>query len=289
MPVPPSFIARLPHPAGIHRHHGLTGFTAESLAKLRHILHYAVHPELPGRMRIGLHLQAELLRAGAAAPTLPVSEEELLHRSIAVLLLCQVNALPLGIGQKRDVSQTQAAIVGGVLAQRQLAVYLHVIDRDEVAVLLHFAVRFLVKVFAILGGPPVREVAVTVELAAFVIEAVGEFMSYDAANVAIVRRVRCVTVIQRRLKDASREVDIIGTGVVISVDRRRSNEPLPAIYGLADLCQLAPVLEIGGAQRVPESVVPRDNQIGIVSPVVGIPDLVSHRTQLFSGPNFGGG
>ncbi len=111
----------------------------------------------------------------------------------------------LRIGQERDVGQAQAAIVSGVLAQGQLAIHLDVIDRDEVAVLLYFAVGFLVKAFAILGGPPVGEVSVGIELPAFIVEAVGEFVSHDAADVSVVRRVGGVTVIQRRLKDAGRE------------------------------------------------------------------------------------
>ena len=53
-------------------HHGLAGLAAESLAEFRHVLHHAVYPELPWRVRIGLHLQPELFGAGAAAPALSV-------------------------------------------------------------------------------------------------------------------------------------------------------------------------------------------------------------------------
>ncbi len=160
----------------------MTGFAAEGLAELGHVLHYTVRPELPGRMRIGLHLQAELLGTGTAAPTLSVSQEELLHWSVAILLLCQVDVFPLCIGQESHVSQTQSAVVGSVLAQRQLAIYFHVIHRDEVAVLLHFAIGLFFEVLGILGSPPVGEVPVSVELAAFVVEAVGEFVSYNATR-----------------------------------------------------------------------------------------------------------
>src|ERR1700690_2654834 len=137
-------------------------------------------------MGIGLYLQPKLLRTGIAAPALSVSQEELLPRSVAVLSGREVDVFPLRIREKRDVGQTQAAVVGGVLAQRQFAVHLHVIDGDEAVVFLHFAVGLFLKVFGILGGPPVGEISVAVELTAFIIEAVGEFVSHDAANVAIV-------------------------------------------------------------------------------------------------------
>ncbi len=141
----------------------------------------------------------------------------------------------------------------------------------------------------ILGGPPVSEVSVAVELAAFIVESMSEFVSYDAAHVAIVRCVRCAAVIQRRLKYARGKVNIIGAGVVISVHSRRSNKPLPAIDRLADFRQLAPVLKGGSAQGIAEGIVPHDDQVGIVSPMVGIPNLVSNSMQLFLGSHLGGG
>jgi hypothetical protein len=44
---PEKSLPDLPNSAGIHRHHGLTGFATESLPELRHVLDYAVRPELP--------------------------------------------------------------------------------------------------------------------------------------------------------------------------------------------------------------------------------------------------
>src|SRR6266404_7965609 len=125
-----------PHAAGINRHHGLPGLATESVAELWHVLHDAVRSELPRRVRVGLHLQPELFGAGAATPTLSVTQKELLDRRVAVLLSCQVDVLSLCIGEEGNVGQTQAAIVGRVLAQGQLAVDLHVVDGDKVTVFL---------------------------------------------------------------------------------------------------------------------------------------------------------
>lgn len=43
----PPLLRRLPHVASVDRHHGLSHFAAEGLAKLRHVLHHAIHAELP--------------------------------------------------------------------------------------------------------------------------------------------------------------------------------------------------------------------------------------------------
>src|SRR6478752_438309 len=36
--------AALPDPAGVHRRHGLAGFTVKCLLELGHVLHHAIHP-----------------------------------------------------------------------------------------------------------------------------------------------------------------------------------------------------------------------------------------------------
>ena len=58
----------LPDAAGVDGHHGLAGLATEGLIELEHVLHDTVDAELARRMRIGLHLQAELLGTSAAAP-----------------------------------------------------------------------------------------------------------------------------------------------------------------------------------------------------------------------------
>ena len=133
-----------PYTTGIGGHHGLTRLAAEGLSKLRHVLYHA-YPELAGRVGIGLHLQPKLLGPGAATPVLPVAQEELLDRRIGALLGREINPLLPGIGQEGKVGQAQTAVVGGVLAQGQLAIDLHVIHGDKVAVLFHFAISFLGK------------------------------------------------------------------------------------------------------------------------------------------------
>ena len=121
-------------------------------------------------MWIGLHLQTDLLRGDAAAPALAESEEKLLNWRVAILILGQVDALPLGIRQESDIGQSQAAVVGGVLAQSQLAIHLHVIHSDKIAVLLHLAVCLFFKLLGIVRRPPVCEVSVAIVLSPLIVE-----------------------------------------------------------------------------------------------------------------------
>jgi len=96
---------RSPDVASVGGHHGLAGLTAEGLAELGHVLHYAVDAELPGRVGIGLHLQAELFGSVAAAPVLAMSKEELLLRSVAILFLREVDILAFGVCEERDIGK----------------------------------------------------------------------------------------------------------------------------------------------------------------------------------------
>ena len=68
--------------------------------------------------------------------------------------------------QVGHVGEDEAAVVGGVLAEGELAVDVDVIDGDEAAVLVDEAVGAGFEVLLVVGCPPVAEVAVGVELAA---------------------------------------------------------------------------------------------------------------------------
>ena len=82
--------------------------------------------------------------------------------------------------------EQQAAVVGGVFAEGELAVDLDVVDGGEGAVFVDEAVGAGGEVLEVFGSPPVVEVALGVELAAFVVEAVGELVADDGADVAVV-------------------------------------------------------------------------------------------------------
>ena len=106
-----------------------------------------------------------------AAPALPVGHEETLRRRETfdwAQLLAGCVLLP------RKISEERAAQVGEVLAVCEFAVDLYVVDDGVARVLVDDTSGALFELFAIGIGPPVAEVAVGVELAAFVVEGVRE-------------------------------------------------------------------------------------------------------------------
>ncbi len=94
-----------------------------------------------------------------------------------------------GIGQQRHPGQPQAAVVRGVLAQGELAVHVQIIHGYESVVLIHHAIGTLLESLGIVGGPPVLQIALRVELAALIVEAVRQLVAHDGADVAVVGRI----------------------------------------------------------------------------------------------------
>ena len=117
--------------------------------------------------------------------------------------------------QQRHVGDAQAAVVGRVLAQGELAVQLLRRDvalrrsRLKAAVLVGHAVGPLGEGLAVLGRLPLAQVALAVVLRALVVEAVGHLVADDHADAAEVHRRVDGEVEERRLQDAGREVDVV--------------------------------------------------------------------------------
>ena len=128
----------------------------------------------------------------------------------------------------------QATEVGQVFAFGQLGVDLDVVDDDILRVLIDYALGPIGEIFRVVLGPPVFQVAVSVELAAFVVEAVGEFVADGAPGVAVVGRIVHLRVVQRRLQHAGGEVDVVHLSIEIGVDGGRRHAPLAAVERLAD-------------------------------------------------------
>ncbi len=77
-----------------------------------------------------------------------------------------------------------------------------------------------------------------VELAAFVVEAVRQFVSNGGAGVAVIGRIVGFRIEQRRLQDAGGEIDVVDLRIVVGVDSGRRHVPFAAVHGLADLRDL---------------------------------------------------
>src|SRR5271163_1283566 len=133
-------------------------------------------------MRVGLHLRPQLFGTRSSTPVLTVSQKKLLQRSVAVLLLVEINVLAFSIFQKSDIGEAQASVIRRVFAQSQLAVHLRVVNRGKAAVLFYFAVGFLLKLPGIVACPPFSKIPVPVKLSPVVVEAVGEFVPHNCAD-----------------------------------------------------------------------------------------------------------
>ena len=72
----------LPDPAGVFLDHRLTGFAVECFLELGHVLHHAVQPILPWRVRIHADQHAGKLGTPLFAPGAAVSQEEALFWSV---------------------------------------------------------------------------------------------------------------------------------------------------------------------------------------------------------------
>src|SRR5579864_3950579 len=116
--------------------HRLAFFAAEGGAEAGLIDDRSVGAEVIGGVGVGLDLRADYLGAGVFAPVLAEGDVEALRAGEAVDLLVDVDAVLLRAREVGHVGEDQAAVVGGVLAERQLAVDVDIVDGDEAAVLV---------------------------------------------------------------------------------------------------------------------------------------------------------
>jgi hypothetical protein len=143
---------------------------------------------------------ARLLIGDVLTPNLAVGDEETLLRRVAVDRLHRRVSDNV---HQRHVGQFRATVVGSVLAQRQAAIELHVALRilhaDEAGILISGAGSALLKGLAVFRSPPIFEIAIGVEFASLVVEAVRQFVSDYHADAAVVYRVVHVLTVERRL------------------------------------------------------------------------------------------
>ena len=110
---------------------------------------------------------------------------------------------PLAVGA---VGLLEAAVVGDVLALRHLAVDVQADVVELVGrVLVDDALGALAERLHRHVVPPLLEVAVAVELAALVVEAVRDLVADDDADAAVVERLGELAAVEQRLQDAGRK------------------------------------------------------------------------------------
>src|ERR1700693_3168104 len=132
-----------------------------------------------------------------------------------------------------------SAVVGGVLALSQAPILLHAGFGNELGVLVGDAVAAFVVGLGIVGSPPIAKISVLIEFSPLVVIPMNGLVPNHSAGSGIVDRVILGGIEERRLQDASREVDGIGLGILVGIYRRRRHSPLGSIEWLANLLQLA--------------------------------------------------
>ena len=168
------------------------------------------------------------------------------------------SCLPLRVSLPRHIRQDQPTQIGNVLAFREFAVDLDIVNDRVSRVLVHDALRALFKLRAIFLGPPVAQIAFGVKLASLIVKAVRQFMANGAAGVAVIGSIIHLGIVERRLQNARGKVDVIHLRIVVSIHRGRSHAPLAAIQWFSDLCQLASRLKHGGAMHVAHKIIALD-------------------------------
>ena len=106
-------------------------------------------------------------------------------------------------------------------------------------------------------------------------------MTDHGSNGAVVHRVVDRGVEIRRLEDAGGEHDLVERRVVVGIDGRRRHPPFGPVHRMAHLSELALLLEFARPQHVlPVRPGAAGLERGVVSPGVGIADLLQHRAEL---------
>src|SRR4029079_15493990 len=97
---------------------------------------------------------------------------------------------------------------------------------DLVAIELVYDARgTLFKLLAVVLCPPRKQISFAVELAAGIVESVGDLMADHTADSAVIDRIVGRRVKERRLQDAGRERDVVVRAVVACVDSWRRKAP----------------------------------------------------------------
>uniref|UniRef100_A0A914Y1P4 Uncharacterized protein n=1 Tax=Panagrolaimus superbus TaxID=310955 RepID=A0A914Y1P4_9BILA len=130
------------------------------------------------------------------------------------------------------VGGTQAGHVGDVLAQGQLAVHVHAGERLVAAELRGQRITGSIELLQVLGSPPVVQLAGLVEQGAGVVEAVADLVADHRAD--------------------------------------RTHRPLAVVDRLAQLGNVALVLEQLGALCIAQRVITADLKSGVVAPLLRI-------------------
>jgi len=161
-------------------------------------------------VRVGRRLESLRLWPRILAPDLsPAEEHALLGREAVDFTLTSGT----GAGKVGHQREAQAPVVGGVFAERQASVDVGLAVDGVARVLIGDAGGALLIGLGVSGSPPVAQIALAVELAPLIVEAVGELVADDGAGGAVVDRGVAPRSIERRLQDAGGKLMLLRSGL----------------------------------------------------------------------------
>ena len=233
--------------------------------------------------RVDVHL-GELentLGTDIRSPNSCISKEETLLRSEAVHLVLVDLTLSHSVHHSK-VADVQTSVVGDVLTEGEgtVGIGFRIVENLDSVEGVDKDLLVVVEVLRVFLGPPVVEVAVLVVVATLVVEAVGQLVTDDNTNSAIVSGIVSIELEERRLEDSCGEADFVGCWVVVGVDRLRSHTPLIAVDGLVDLAEHIIHIELVAANDVGIVAVVLDFKSAVVTPFVGIANLYVDSAEL---------
>ena len=132
----------------------------------------------------------------------------------------------------------------------------------------------------VLRRPPIAEIALRVELASLIVEAVAHLVADDGTDASVVHSVVRIGVEERRLENAGGKLDLIQGCAVRGIHRRRHHAPLRPIDGFAEPGPAAlPIPFVRGSDVLIISA-RFDEQGRVITPRVRIGDLAKECIQL---------
>ena len=194
----------------------------------------------------------------------------------------------LFVQRESQITHLQTTVVGDVLAERERTVGMYAGCHLDLIESLFHHFRAGIESRFVFGRPPVNHVAVLVELATLVIEAVRHLMSDHDTNRTVVERIVGTHVEERILQNTGGETDLVARGVIVRVHRLRRHVPFLLIYRLAEVTQTVVLFELSRPLQVGIiRIFGIDIELAVVPPFVRIADLDGHGVQFLQGFVFG--
>ena len=101
----------------------------------------------------------------------------------------------------------------------------------------------------------------------------GDFVTDDGTNAAVIDGVIQREVKEWRLENARRKINIISGGIEVGVDRRRSHVPFGVVYGLTKFGEVAFFFKQRGRANIVEQGVAMNRYRGVIFPFIRVANL----------------